>query len=102
LQFEDMKEPKTKKVSAFLKACGLEGKKVLFLGDGLFSGSAQGNKELSPSAKFETFFKSLRNIPGQDFTMVPNVSGYDVIVHQDLVIMDTAIDQLKILLAGQS
>ena len=101
LQSENMKEPKTKTVCAFLKACGLEGKKVLFLGDGLYSGSAQG-KEVSPAAKFENLFKSLRNIPGQDFNMVPNVSGYDVIVHQDLVIMDTAIDQLKVLLAGQS
>jgi large subunit ribosomal protein L4 len=98
LHAENMKEPKTKTVCAFLKACGLEGKKVLFLGDGLYSGVDQGK----PAAKFENLFKSLRNIPGQDFNMVPNVSGYDVIVHQDLVIMDTAIDQLKVLLAGQS
>ncbi len=102
LQFEEIKEPKTKKVTAFLKACGLEGKKVLFLGDGLFSGSAQGKESVSPVEKFETFFKSLQNIPGQDFMLVPNVSGYDVLLHQDLVIMDTAIDQLKVLLAGQS
>lgn len=98
LQFEEMKEPKTKKMVAFLKACGLEGKKVLFLGEGLFSGATQA----SPLEKFEVFSTSLRNIPGQDFMLVSRLNGYDVIVHQDLVIMDSAVDQLKVLLAGQS
>ncbi len=39
LQFEEMKEPKTKSVSDFLKSRTLEGKKVLFLGDRLIVGS---------------------------------------------------------------
>ena len=95
LQFEEMKEPKTALLAQFLKACQLEGNKVLFLGDALISSA-----EASPIAKFSLFFKSLRNIPGNDFLLMPNVSGYDVMVHQDLVIMDTAVDQLKVLLAG--
>jgi large subunit ribosomal protein L4 len=95
LQFEEMKEPKTALLAQFLRACQLEGNKVLFLGDALVSAA-----EASPVAKFSTFSKSLRNSPGNDFLLMPNVSGYDVMVHQDLVIMDTAVDQLKVILAG--
>ncbi len=101
LQFEEMKEPKTKSIAAFLKNCALEGKKVLFLGDGLLMGAKEGNEPVSPVQKFETFVKSIRNIPGSDFMLVPNVSGYDVIANHELVVMDTALDQLKVLLGGQ-
>jgi large subunit ribosomal protein L4 len=101
LQVEDMKEPRTKSVAQFLKSRELEGKKVLFLGDGLLIGGKEGEKPASPTKKFETFLKSIRNIAKSDFMMVPNVSGYDVIAHQDLIVMDTAIDQLKVILGGQ-
>ncbi len=101
LQFEDMKEPKTKRVAEFLKSRELEGKKVLFLGDGLLTGTKEGEAPVSPTKKFDTFLKSIRNITGSDFMMVPNVSGYDVVVHHDLVVMETAVDQLKVILGGQ-
>ncbi len=101
LQYEPMTEPKTKLVSGFLKMRELEGKKVLFLGDGLLLGNKEGQQPESPTLKFDAFLKSIRNIQKSDFMMVPNVSGYDVIAHQDLIIMDTAIDQLKVLLGGQ-
>lgn len=101
LQFEEMKEPKTKSVSEFLKNCALEGKRVLFLGDGLLIGAKEGKEAASPTLKFETFVKSIRNIPESKFMYVPNVSGYDIIVSHDLIVMDTALDQLKVLLGGQ-
>lgn len=101
LQFEQMKEPKTAQVAAFLKQCELEGKRVLFLGDGLLLPAKEGEATQSPVAKFETFTKSIRNIPRSEFMLVPNVSGYDVIVNHDLVVMDSALDQLKVLLGGQ-
>lgn len=100
LQMEEMKEPKTKRVAAFLKSRELEGKKVLFLGDGLVMGAKEGKASESPTKKFEAFLKSLRNIDKGDFMIVPNVSGYDVLVHHDLIVMDTAVDQLKVILGG--
>lgn len=91
LKFEEMKEPKTKSVASFLKAMEMSGKRVLFLGDGL----------VKEGDKFGTFIRSLRNIPKSEFALVPNVNGYELIVNHDLVVMDSALDQLKILLGGQ-
>jgi large subunit ribosomal protein L4 len=102
LQFEEMTEPKTKKVAAFLKSRDLQDKKVLFLCDGLLVGVKEGEKPVSPTKKFEMFVKSIGNIRCSDFIMVPNVSGYDVLAHQDLIVMDTAVDQLKVILGGQN
>lgn len=97
LQFEGMDKPKTKTIVDFLKAVGLEGKKVLFVADGFCS------KEKDSSAcKFENFTRSVRNLPKQHFVSMAQLNGYEVLLHQDLVIMDTAIDQLKVLLAGRS
>ncbi len=108
LHFEEMKEPRTKLIADFLKSRELEGKKVLFLGDGLLYAPKEVEtsessllKITSTLLKFATFRKSIGNIAGSDFMMVPNVSGYDVVVHQHLVVMDTAIDQLKVILGGQ-
>ncbi len=101
LQFEEMKEPKTKSVSKFLKNRALEGKRVLFLGDALLMGVKEGKEGASPTHKFETFTKSVRNIPESEFKLVPNISGYDIIVSHDLIVMDTALDQLKVLIGGQ-
>jgi len=97
LQFEGMDKPKTKTVVEFLKAVGLEGKKVLFVADG-FS-AKEGDSSVS---KLENFTRSVRNIPRQNFVSVSQLNGYEVLLHQDLVIMDTAVDQLKVLLAGRS
>ncbi len=101
LQFEEMKEPKTKSVSDFLKSRTLEGKKVLFLGDRLHVGAKEEKETASPMQKFETLIKSIRNIPEIDFMLVPNVSGYDIIASRELVLMESALDQLKVILGGQ-
>ena len=95
LQWEEMKEPKTKRFASLLKSLGLENKKVLVLGDGLFVDGE------SPVSKYDLLRKSMRNIAGVDFLMVPNVNGYDVIAHQHLIVIDSAIDQLKVILGGQ-
>lgn len=102
LQFEGMKAPKTKTVVEFLKAVGLGDKKVLFVGEGFFQGCAPCGEVISPMAKFENFSKSLRNLPKQRFALISNLNGYDILLHQDIVVMDTAVDQLKVLLAGRS
>jgi large subunit ribosomal protein L4 len=101
LQIEDLKEPKTKKVAAFLKGLQLEGKRVLFLGDALIVAGKEGAKPVSPTVKFGTFLKSMSNIQKSNFMMVSNVSGYDVLVNHDLFVMESAVDQLKVMLGGQ-
>ncbi len=95
LAFEPFKEAKTKRMAEFIKSRQLEDNRVLFLSEGFIE------KGAAPSEKYELFVKSLRNIPKMKFRQMPSVSGYDVIVNGDLVIMDSAVDQLKMLLGGQ-
>lgn len=100
LHFEEMKTPKTKSIAEFLKSRAIEGKKVLFLGEGLHVGTKEGDETSSSTRKFETLIKSIRNIPESQFMLVPNVSGYDIVANHELVVMETALDQLKVLLGG--
>lgn len=102
LEFEGMTQPKTKVVADFLKQRALTGKRVLFLAEGLIEGRKDVEEKGSSVSKFDAFFKSLSNIPGSDFALMPNISGYDVLVNHDIVLMGSALDQLKVLLGGQA
>ena len=102
LQFEELKKPQTKQVASFLRACKLGTKRVLFLGEGAVSGGKKTKKEVGPAEKYDTFLKSMRNIPKTEFKLVPNASGYDIALSHNVVIMDTAIDELMFILGGKS
>ncbi len=97
LDLSEMKEPKTKRVSQFLKAVGLEGKKILFLGK-------SNREDVSDKSRkeCECFVKSTRNIPGVGFMPALSISGYDVIKAQGIVIVDTAVEELKEVLGRAS
>lgn len=101
LQFENMNEPKTKDMSKFLDQLSLAGNRVLFLGEGFLMGADAEGQMQSPTKKYENLILGIRNIPRVEFMLMPNVSGYDVIVNHDLVIVETAVDQLKVILGGQ-
>ncbi|MGH2612232.1 MAG: 50S ribosomal protein L4 [Rhabdochlamydiaceae bacterium] len=83
-----MKTPKTKKVANFLKALDFFGKKVLFVAE-----KAQEKKD-------DYFVKSMRNIPNADFMLIQNISGYDVVSHRHIIVMDAASDRLMKMLEG--
>lgn len=83
-----MKGPKTKKVADFLKELELFGKKVLFVA------------EKSEAKKDAHFIKSMRNIPKAEFMLIQNVSGYDVVSHRHIIVMDAASDRLVKMLEG--
>lgn len=102
LQFEGMDQPKTRIVAEFLKQRNLVGKRVLFVGEGLTASVKEDGITVSPAAKFHEFAKSVGNIPKSEFMLMPNVSGYDVLVNHEIVFMDSAVDQLKVLLGGQA
>lgn len=99
LQFEALDAPKTKRLADFIAALTLAGKRVLFLGEGCVDADPKGDA-VSPREKFENLKKSLRNIPRAGFQLMPNVSGYDIVVNSDIVVLDGAIDQFKVLLGG--
>ncbi|MBI3237071.1 MAG: 50S ribosomal protein L4 [Chlamydiales bacterium] len=102
LQFEQMEKPKTRVLAEFLKKRGLSGKRVLFLGENLVEGKKENQEAQAPVSKFAVFAQSLSNIPRSEFALMPNVSGYDVLVNHEIVLMDSAIDQLKVVLGGAS
>lgn len=76
--------PKTKRVANFLEKVGLKGKKILFLSDE--SEAAKNDRQ--------NFYLSMRNIPNAHFMPVRSVSGYDVIKNQEVIVVDSAYDQL--------
>ncbi|MBI2743877.1 MAG: 50S ribosomal protein L4 [Chlamydiales bacterium] len=100
LQVAPLKEPKTKTVAQFLETCKFEGKRVLFLAEGFLDAAPKNEKAVAPSEKYELFLKSLRNIPKVNMMLFPNVSGYDIAVNHELVILEPAMDELMVILGG--
>lgn len=96
LEFQASKKPKTKKVAAFLQKLGLQDKKVLFLAE--VDAEKGAESKVSSTEKYDTWVKSMRNISATSFLLTPNISGYDILAHHDLVVMDEAVDDLKALL----
>ncbi len=84
LKSDKLKKPQTKKVAAFLKSVKLDGRPVLFLG---------GEVE-------EAFVKSMRNIDRSDFLLLPNVNGYALAAHQNVIVLEPAAQQLMKILEG--
>lgn len=96
LQYQPLDTPKTKKVANFLESCALDGKRVLFVGEGAYAVNS------SPSEKYHLWIKSMHNIPKLNFLLLPNLSGYDVALHSNVIIMESALDELMVLLGGKS
>jgi large subunit ribosomal protein L4 len=96
LQCDALSQPKTKVFVDFLKSRNLFEKRVLFVGESLISAQTQagGNGQ-------EIIVKSLRNVPKLSFSALPNMNGYDVVLHQDIVILDSAFDQFLVMLGGK-
>lgn len=92
-----LKEPKTKTIADFLKACGLS-KRVLFLGEGTYTEvkSDESSKRVSVhSDKHDNFIKSVRNLPKTEFSLVSNINGYDLLLAGDVVLTENAFNELK-------
>ena len=82
LSHEAMKAPKTKTLAQFFDQSEIGGKRTLVLGE---TGSA---------ILHETLMKSLRNIPKKEYMIVPQVNGYELVRCQELVVLDSALDEL--------
>lgn len=82
LVYEALKRPNTKTLAEFLKAIDLQGKRVLFL-------AGLGNIDCT------TLSKSLKNIPKVQFARISNVNGYDFALNQEIVFLDSVVDDVK-------
>lgn len=92
-----MDAPQTKAVSNFVKSNNLK-KRVLFLGEGEYAEFSQDDFSCQFSVrcnKHNAFIKSVRNIQKAEFSLVKNISGYDVLVAHDIVITEQALKELN-------
>jgi len=97
LENPQITDPKTKTIQSFMDACNLSGK-TLFLGEGSFvdvSVEDVIHRFMIPTDKHEIFVKSVRNIPNACFKLVSNMSGYDVILANHIVITESAFKELQ-------
>lgn len=94
----DLEAPKTKSVVELIKALGLSGR-VLFLGEGAyleFPAPFEGISTYSVEQDaHDNFIKSMNNIPKASFSLVKNISGYDVLVAHHIVLTEKAFDELN-------
>jgi large subunit ribosomal protein L4 len=94
----ELDAPKTKAVTQFMKATQLDGKRVLFLGEGSFEEISVGDVSQKVSVytdKFDNFNLSVRNIPKTQFALASAISGYDVAVAHDIVVTEAGFEELK-------
>jgi large subunit ribosomal protein L4 len=90
--------PKTKIVTQFFKAAQIAGKRVLILAEGHYAEIEAGNdkKQVSISSdKHQNFIRSVRNLPKTEFSLAKNISGYDLLVAHDLVVTESALNELS-------
>ena len=83
LKSEKMDKPKTQILTGFMKAVNILDHRVLFLD------IADGQKEI---------LLSLRNIPKKEYSVLFNINGYNLALCRDVVILDSALDQLLTIL----
>lgn len=89
--------PKTKAIASFLKSRSIQ-KRVLFLGEGNYAEIEAGDEKKLVSIhndKHSNFIKSVRNIPKVAFSLATNISGYDVLLAQDIVVTESALNELS-------
>lgn len=93
----NMDAPKTKTVANFMKNMEINGR-VLFLGESHFAEvETEGKKQrVSVSSdKHNNFVKSVRNLPKTAFKLASNISGYDVMVSREIVLTESALNELN-------
>lgn len=94
----ELDQPKTKTVARFIKELQLSGR-VLFLGEGAYlelPPQFEGAVEVSVKQDaHDNFIKSMRNLPKASFSLVKNISGYDVVVATHIVITEKAFNELN-------
>lgn len=92
-----MDAPKTKEIVNFLKKLNIEGR-TLFLGEGSFAEvetEGQFQRVSISNDKHDNFARSIRNLPKTSFMLAGNISGYDVLVAKEIVLTESAFNELN-------
>lgn len=97
LENTNLEAPKTKTIASFLKTTGLN-RRVLFLGEGNYQDIEIGDAKTSISVKCDihtNFSKSISNIPKMEFSLAKNINGYDLLLADNLVITEAALNEIN-------
>lgn len=92
-----LKAPKTKSIADFLKALGLTGGRIMFLGESHYAEvktEGESKKVTIRQDRHDNFMMSVRNIPKASFALASNVSGYDVLIAKDIFVTENALNEL--------
>lgn len=92
----EMEAPKTKVVRQFLQALNAE-KRALILAEGTWGefeiGEVKHRFKL-PSDQHVNVMRSLRNLEKTEFSLASNVNGYELMVAQNLIVSEAALNEL--------
>lgn len=86
LEDPTLERPHTKRIAQFLKGQGLK-KRVLFV-----MGSSP---DVETNQTRQRFAQSIRNIPRTAATLLVNVSGYDLMRAHDVILTESALEELN-------
>ena len=106
LSVNDLTAPKTKVIVEFLKKMNLFQKRVLFVGKNTYefevdeSGEELEVKVVGEYMTRDILVKSIRNVPKLSFSLLPNLNGYELMLHQDIVLIDGVVDEFTAMLEG--
>lgn len=97
IETTELDQPKTKTIADFLKHNKISGR-VLFLGEGNYLEMQAGDDVVRmsmPCNKHSNFVKSLRNLPKAEFALAMNISGYDVLRANEIVLTEAAFQEIQ-------
>ncbi len=98
LSFDGLEKPRTKTIQQFLKALNLKGNRILFLAEGVI----QASEAPQEAGKHSALKLSIRNLPRVEISPFANINGYELLVAHEIIILDGAVDEMMVLLGGES
>jgi len=93
----EMESPKTKVIAQFLRGLSIRGR-TLFLAEGSYTDietEGQVQRVSVANSQHDHFIKSVRNLEKTSFMLAPNVSGYDLVATGDIVMTESALNELN-------
>lgn len=86
LQQGDLSKPKTQVMADFFEAVGVGSNRALVLGESQATTGQMDNPH-------KNLVLSLRNLPKKEYSLVPQLNGYALALAQELVVLDTALEE---------
>jgi large subunit ribosomal protein L4 len=92
-----MDTPKTKTIAHFLNLLEIQGR-ILFLGESGFieiEKEGQLQKCNVKTVQHDHLIRSIRNLPKVSFKLASNISGYDVMIARQIIVTESALQELE-------